>query len=233
MPAILTIDWDYFFNVDLNTRDFDFPQILDGRVKSIPDNSVWLSDETYKAPQSFDNRSFLRLIQALGKVSFHRAFVSENHGEMYNVVTEYVRKKDKNNDPIEIVNVDYHHDYSFNNGDKLCCDNWARLLAEKYPDTTIKWCKREDSVTTSFGCPVPVEDRTFDEVIKSLGVNHFDYVHLCRSDLYSPPLSDGKFNLLMTMIADCAGMRSPIVLDHLSDREEYFKYKELYRKECR
>lgn len=230
MSAILTIDWDYFFNVDLNTRDFDFPQITDGRVKSIPDNKVWLEDEIYKAPQSFDNKSFIRLIQTLEKVSIQAAFVSENHGEMFNVVTDYIRGEYKDTTSLEIVNIDYHHDYSYNNGENLCCDNWARLLTEKYPGTTIKWCKKEDSVITSFGCHVPVEKRTFNEVIKSLSVNHFDYIHLCRSDLYSPPLRDKKFDLLMDIIADAASMEEPLKMDHIiNPRKEYFEYRKLFK----
>lgn len=204
MKRILTIDWDYFFTSSLQVRDEFFPDIEDGSLSAIPDNEKW------KRVQFLDNvkkiqpdwnaiHQFtlaLKYMEIMPKIFFY----SENHGEMYNAI-KIIQEECPTDNLFYIVNVDFHHDYYYTNGEKPCCDNWLRLVHEKYPDTIMNWCSRKDSVQESFGInvckEVPIKTISLKTVCQALQKGEFDYIHLCRSDLFSPPIVDGDFTIML------------------------------------
>ena len=216
MPNILTIDWDYFFKASRKIRD-SFPPIPDGTVGAIPDNSLWLKhykDEYEEV--SIDSTSLTELIEVFyaGIPQIKFSFFSENHGEMLNVV-RFICDNLGDNTPVNITNVDYHHDFSFS-GFTPRCDNWGRLIQSD----SFEWCSRPDSDRQSFGFPItdyfPVIEVSFGEVIKRLYSGYYQYVHLCRSDLYSPPKEDFLFdNLRVTLVKNSADVLN---MEILSDR---------------
>lgn len=216
MPNILTIDWDYFFKASRKIRD-SFPPIPDGTVGAIPDNSLWLKhykDEYEEV--SIDSTSLTELIKVFyaGIPQIKFSFFSENHGEMLNVV-RFICDNLGDNTPVNITNVDYHHDFSFS-GFTPRCDNWGRLIQSD----SFEWCSRPDSDRQSFGFPItdyfPVIEVSFGEVIKRLYSGYYQYVHLCRSDLYSPPKEDFLFdNLRVTLVKNSADVLN---MEILSDR---------------
>lgn len=216
MPNILTIDWDYFFKASRKIRD-SFPPIPDGTVGAIPDNSLWLKhykDEYEEV--SIDSTSLTELIKVFyaGIPQIKFSFFSENHGEMLNVV-RFICDNIGDNTPVNITNVDYHHDFSFS-GFTPRCDNWGRLIQSD----SFEWCSRPDSDRQSFGFPItdyfPVIEVSFGEVIKRLYSGYYQYVHLCRSDLYSPPKEDFLFdNLRVTLVKNSADVLN---MEILSDR---------------
>lgn len=220
MPNILTIDWDYFFKASRKIRD-SFPPIPDGTVGAIPDNSLWLKhykDEYEEV--SIDSTSLAELIKVfyagIPKIKF--SFFSENHGEMLNVV-KFICDNLGDNTPVNITNVDYHHDFSFS-GFTPRCDNWGRLIQSD----SFEWCSRPDSDRQSFGFPItdyfPVIEVSFGEVIKRLYSGYYQYVHLCRSDLYSPPKEDFLFdNLRVTLVKNSADVLNMEILSDRSDIE--------------
>ncbi len=220
MPNILTIDWDYFFKASRKIRD-SFPPIPDGTVGAIPDNSLWLKhykDEYEEV--SIDSTSLTELIKVFyaGIPQIKFSFFSENHGEMLNVV-RFICDNLGDNTPVNITNVDYHHDFSFS-GFTPRCDNWGRLIQSD----SFEWCSRPDSDRQSFGFPItdyfPVIEVSFGEVIKRLYSGYYQYVHLCRSDLYSPPKEDFLFdNLRVTLVKNSADVLNMEILSDRSDIE--------------
>lgn len=220
MPNILTIDWDYFFKASRKIRD-SFPPIPDGTVGAIPDNSLWLKhykDEYEEV--SIDSTSLAELIKVfyadIPQIKF--SFFSENHGEMLNVV-KFICDNLGDSTPVNITNVDYHHDFSFS-GFTPRCDNWGRLIQSD----SFEWCSRPDSDRQSFGFPItdyfPVIEVSFGEVIKRLYIGYYQYVHLCRSDLYSPPKEDFLFdNLRVTLVKNSADVLNMEILSDRSDIE--------------
>ena len=218
MPNILTIDWDYFFKASRKTRD-SFPPIPDGTVGATPDNSLWLKH--YKDEYEevlIDSCSLAKLIQVfyVGIPQIKFSFFSENHGEMLNVV-RFICDNLRDDTLVNITNVDYHHDFSFS-GVTPRCDNWGRLIQSD----SVEWCSRSDSDRQSFGFPImdyfPGRDVSFGEVIEKLDSGYYQYIHLCRSDLYSPPKEDFLFdNLRTTLVKNSAGVLN---LETIPDRSD-------------
>lgn len=216
MSNILTIDWDYFFKASRKIRD-SFPKISDGALYSVPDNKLWLECPMKQVDVDKDSISLLEKALSNPNPIFSFSFFSENHGEVLNAVG-FIRKHIGDSSPLTITNVDFHHDYSYNGGSTPRCDNWARILKEKEPDTEFKWCRREDSVVTSFGEKVPIKRCYFINVLRNIQSGVYDYVHLCRSDLYSPPKGDFLFDSLRsTIVKNSAGI---LDMETLSDRSD-------------
>lgn len=192
--TLLTIDWDYFIDAPQEVRDRIFPRITEGFRDSIPDNSLWntVKSRTHK----FDMDAFERVYRAFrhcGQISNHiPLYASENHCEAY-----YIAKK---MGAERVINVDFHHDKGI--ASRMSCDSWMRILHEENPDIEYIWCKREDSVTTCFGAEVDCIYIDFDNIIHAIATASFDAVHLCRSDLYSPPVYDAMFGTLLKGIQE-------------------------------
>ena len=175
---ILTIDWDYFFNAPLSVRDEKFPDNPNGALDYKPDNSVWLN---FICPEvTFDKKSYTKIVRAIELLRFNSFSLTENHGEMYNFVKYLVNKKGV--DRLTITNIDYHHDYSYS-GSIPQCDNWFRLIDDIVP-CKKRWCKREDSITTTFGDKVPVEIVTFEQIVEELKNGEYDNIQF-RCSLYA------------------------------------------------
>lgn len=232
---VLTIDWDYLFKASREVRDNNFPEIEDGELNYLPDNSLWISSCAWNSDHSFDIEAYKQLFCAMCISNYNGFAVSENHGEVANFI-DYIKSLSSSIE-LEVTNIDYHHDYSYS-GSHPRCDNWARIVSEKYPDTKLLWCKREDSVTTSFGVEVPVEDVSFETILENLKSGYYQYVHICRSDLYSPPLnvSDDAFYSIVGMMysrspKDFAGHRNSVWGYQIQERYEVVEeYSDLYKK---
>lgn len=204
--TFVTIDWDFFNDYPRSARD-DFPPITDGNVGSVPDNTLWHNCDCLfnyrlipRSKERFSADKFDILMRALRSrldagLSIDRVFISENHGYAFRAV-ETCLLGHPDTTPISVYNIDYHHDYSYC-GTTLRCDNWMRLVQEKYPHAKLFWCGRRDSDETSFGERVPVEQidifKALYEVVKT---SPNLVIHVCRSDLYSPPAFDWAFNEL-------------------------------------
>lgn len=189
MNKLLTIDWDYFIDVSLKDRTDTFPPVTNGELSYCPDNSLW---DNVSCKMKLFRRDFERLLSSIYLCgTFNRAFVSENHGEVYNVFKECGGFS-------EIVNIDFHHDLYIGSS-RLCCDNWCTLLKKDY-DFNYYWVKRPDSVTTTFGEEVDALYISFNSVLRLIETGYFDTIHLCRSDLYSPPAFDKEFEKLKNLI---------------------------------
>lgn len=186
---LLTIDWDYFINVSFKDRTDVFPNNTNGELSCIPDNTLW---DNVSCKMKLFKKDFEKLCRSIfvGE-NFKCAFISENHGEVYNVFKERGGFN-------SIINMDFHHDL-YVGSSHLSCDNWCTLLKNEF-EFEYYWVKRPDSVTTTFGEEVEAVFTDFNVVLKLIEVGYFDTVHLCRSDLYTPPTFDKQFKELTNLI---------------------------------
>lgn len=187
---LLTIDWDFFINASLEERTVNFPRVPDGEIGCKPNNSLWNTSDFKAGLYKNDLSDIVSSILKMNK-SFDKFYISENHGEVYNIFEECSGFK-------SIVNIDFHHDMYLGTS-HICCDNWCTHLKNKY-NFEYFWVKRTDSVTSTFGEEVDAKAISFYRVLKLIESGYFKTIHLCRSDLYSPPKFDSEFNYLMNSI---------------------------------
>ena len=194
--TLLTIDWDYFIDASLEVRDNIFPRVTEGFKDSVPDNSLW--NEVPHPTYGFDLLSFERLHKAFyngakNTDSSIPVYYSENHCEAYYAFIQSGADYNK------LINVDFHHDMGIE--PQLSCDDWARRLTNDYP-VDYYWVNRVDSVTTCFGVEVPAKILSFDDLLTTISEGKIDAIHICRSDLYSPPPYDAWFNSLLSELSE-------------------------------
>ena len=229
MSNILTIDWDYFFTASLNTRN-KFPNVPNGELNSVPDSNAWfecLNDKDV-CMVKLDEESLEdlegRII--LSEKYYNFCFLSENHGEMVNII-KFIRDNLNDKSSLTITNLDFHHDYSYS-GSVARCDNWSRIIKSQDPENiNLEWCCRSDSVRTSFGVyvcnEVPIKPITFNKVMDNVSRGVYDYIHLCRSDLYSPPIAEFAFTALYDLM--CKKSIGTLKMENIIDR---YALSELY-----
>ena len=183
MKRILSIDFDYFIDTDIHTRNTKFP---DGVEKSKHLNlSSW-----YYAHQKFPNLIHIGVIEEfhnvymfLSKLKKGKVLIADSHRDiikLFNHIPLY--------ENLEVVHIDFHHDCYISSGAKLDCANWVRHLKSEKPDTHIVWYRREDSELESLEGEYPYPHTT-DLVLEG----EFDYIFLCFSPEWTPPHLDFYF----------------------------------------
>lgn len=191
---ILSIDFDYFIDTDLDTRNNHFP---DGSDNIDPEVLAKQWEDHYKAyPQLKDIgviKSYNELVEHIRKGDYYledNKFIADSHGEIYNIL-----KNIPEHESIEIVNVDFHHDYYhyFSHDNDLNCGNWVRKLYENRNDAKITWCKRSDSDIRTLDGQFP---HTITDNITSLLDREYDIIFLCLSPEWTPPHLYELFHIL-------------------------------------
>ena len=110
--------------------------------------------------------------------------------------------------------MDFHHDmyYYHDSTNPVNCGNWVRELLKVRPNMKYYWIKREDSETTLLGGDeIPESSILPFDRLKELD---FDYVYICRSDIWSPPHLDSKFDFISRM---CSAYVRTETMDSLND----------------
>lgn len=197
MAAILSIDFDYFLDVSAKERDCYFPQGSD----EIPDDLLALMwKECYVKYPELANVSVINDFDILKEYLLTLSLPKENVDvyDSHKFIQKLINRISKE-DPIYVVNIDFHHDYYhyFTGSDEYNCGNWLRRLLEERPETKIKWIRRKDSQIYSLDGEFPFE-HTDD--IKSICNEKFDYVFLCKSPEWSPPHLTEKFEELISIL---------------------------------
>lgn len=174
MKRILSIDFDYFIGTDIDTRNFKFPDGED--LTDVCD--LWVNHyvkypeiEEIGVTPTFD--SFCEYLKTLTK---GKVLISNSHRDIAFLFTLI------ENEELEVINIDFHHDNYITGGSKLDCANWVRHLMNVFPNTKFTWIKREDSeVASLFGdFPYPMTDDLNIE-------GEFDYIFICLSPEWTPP----------------------------------------------
>ncbi len=219
MKIFLTFDWDFFINASAQERDEAFPSgDLECQAQNDPHicNQVW--SELYQNVFPPINLIGVRREEfgyALSMCSSHsgKSCVSRNHQEMYSLVMNNTQP----NDEFEVINFDFHHDlYCYSVGNSVNCSNWVSKLMSERPHMRYTWVRNTDSQMSSLGIESVAElDRvqtmtfdTFTRAYKEAGP--VELVHLCRSDVWSPPHLDHHFKTLALALSaneECARIR--------------------------
>ena len=177
MKRILSIDFDYFIDTDLDTRNLKFPDGEDEMPKEELEN-LW--NYFYnKYPEIADIgviKPFFTFCEDLTNLHRGAVYVAESHKEIARFFPVLETEKH-----LEVVNIDFHHDNYAGRG-KIDCSNWVRHLKDLIPNAHIKWIRREDSETASLFGDFPYE-HTEDLTLEG----QFDYIFVCFSPEWTPP----------------------------------------------
>ena len=189
---ILSIDFDYFIDTDINTRNDKFP---DG-VDEIPEDDLdKLWTQFYiRFPEvqdlKIDMETFKICHNNLSCLRFGKVLIADSHKEIAKIFPLISAE-----DELEVINIDFHHDNYISSGSKIDCANWLRHLKELKPNTQVEWIRREDSELESLEGRFPYH-HTKDLVIEG----EFDYIFLCFSPEWTPPHLRPYFNDLVTAV---------------------------------
>lgn len=224
---ILSIDWDYFINVDIKTRLSQFP---DGGNENLPyfiQNIIWgskyISNEYTQSIEHVGVREkdYNLIIKILkNQLPNIPVDLGISHKGIYMFIEELL-KNTSTITTLDIINIDFHHDL-YGIGEGLNCGNWMNKVLEKkgeykkLKNINYIWIKCEDSEENYKGKYKPKIMKL--EEIKEF---KFDGVYICRSDMWSPPHLDDYFTRLVRSIYKGDEY---ILLDELAGRfDEYFK----------
>lgn len=209
MKKFLSIDWDYFIDASAVERALKFP---DGGNENLPldiQSIIW-QIRYHDNPDILSIKvhdHFSRIIKVLAKFlmftprnpvdSKHKVLASKNISHKY--AYQFILDRTQPGEHFEVYNIDFHHDmyYYSDSCDPVNCGNWVRELLKERPGMQYYWVKREDSETSLLG-----GDEIPENIIvpfEKVEEQDFDYVFMCRSDMWSPPHLDSKFEVLCNL----------------------------------
>lgn len=205
MKRFLSIDFDYFVDADTETRMMYFP---DGGAESMSNgvkDFVWASryaSSDGKLGEINVKRKDYSLLRRICSTYVGKCMIAESHKHMYDFVLEHTNPGEY----FEVYNIDYHHDlYGTEYDVDLTCGNWVKMLYRVRPNMTYIWVGQSDS-----DCEVSRNSDTEEYPMHSIDQlyevepiisNFFDYVFMCRSDMWSPPHLDPKFTAVAKLLS--------------------------------
>lgn len=188
---VLSIDWDYFQNTNLNILHH-YPDGIDHSTEL--SELIWSCKyEIYpylKNDITLMETEYNNLRHILGKqASTCPVMIANSHVHAFDFIQE--NKKDK----INITNIDMHHDI-INENPERDCGNWLKELLMK--KAKLKWI----SNPISFDMYKIQKDKDLLHAINSIHAGtsldvikneSYDIIFLARSDTWSPPHLDKYF----------------------------------------
>lgn len=219
---VLSIDIDFFQNVDYNTLSECYPDGHDyGAMLSA---IVWASH--YSNPNeakrlndvTCPDESLNTLKHILGRqLQSTPVFISQSHLDIYKFIHDKLKLHHAKF--LEVVNIDMHHDMFTDNVDTVDCGNWAHHIRQEVP-TRFTWISHDISEEVMDYSVI----QDLDEVnivkndLHSIEDMRFDAIFLCRSDAWYPPHLDNKFNELVECLSNFYQLK---VSDRLISRDSY------------
>lgn len=189
---ILSIDFDYFIDTDMETRLMYFPDGNDNLSEQL-NKFIW--DNCYRCKEDLKQlgviKDFEFMCNFLQTLTPRRVLVADSHREIEKFFSEVAPDED-----VELINIDFHHDMFVTGGNKLDCGNWLRFFADIKPDAKITWVKREDSDHESLFGKFPFNETT--DITEIQG--EFDLVFICFSSPWTPPHLYEKFLEMVSCI---------------------------------
>lgn len=208
---VLSIDWDYFQRVSVDTMRDCYPDGLDV--------STWLSEITWGNHYATDsdrinqiglmNSEYETLISILLRQDKScPVMIANSHVNAYDFILKHLADNEK----ISLVNVDMHHDL-INDNENVDCGNWiGKLIAEGRVGCmrdNLKWIHNPVSFSmydidptdgTEFGKLLARLDG--GDTLQNIRNEKYDLIFLARSDTWSPPHLDDQFNLLVNIMRE-------------------------------
>lgn len=199
---VLSVDWDYFINATLEQRLMMFP---DGGNEKLPDSIsdiIWAAryaEQKELSKIGLDNSGYNKLKKIIKRYCNPdtKVFIADSHSRAYDFIKEH-----DTGDEIDIVNIDFHHDYyncqsevdkKHTTEEDVNCGNWVRLLIDNDDRISYTWVCREDSdlserleFSPNFCGYKMIEDLLEES-------EPYDLLFICRSSVWSPPHLDHYF----------------------------------------
>lgn len=183
---ILSIDFDYFIDTNMETRMMCFP---DGHDNFSPALTQFIWNSRYDFHDNIRNlgviEDYNKMCDFLKNRSVGRVLIADSHRGIEKFFSEVSPDED-----LEIINIDFHHDMYITGGNTLDCGNWLRFLADLKPDTNIKWVMREDSDTEALTGEFPYPTTTDISEVQG----EFDLIFICFSSPWTPPHLKPRFD---------------------------------------
>ena len=182
---ILSIDFDYFVDTDMETRMMCFP---DGHDNFTPALTKFIWDMKYDFHENLKDIGLIpdydKMCTLLKGLRGARVRFADSHREIESFFREI-----KPDEDLELINIDFHHDMYITGGNELDCGNWLRFLVDLKPDAKITWVRREDSDVESLSGSFPYYHTTDISEVQG----EFDLIFLCFSSPWTPPHLFNKF----------------------------------------
>lgn len=198
---VLSIDFDYFQNVDAETLVTCYPDGID-----LPTETTLLTWCTYycnsrtkeKLEKVTIKRKELCELKRIIKQQAKRCpvLVMNSHKHIYNFIKSNMAQH--SNEKLWITNIDMHHDMFSENID-LDCGNWISHIKKEYENTSLEWIAPRNALKM-----YDIDTEEFRKVIKNsiadMRYKEYDIIFLCRSDNWLPPHLDNEFHKLLKVI---------------------------------
>lgn len=203
MSKVLSIDFDFFQEVDKETLN-EYPDGCDLSTKL--SEIVWGSRCAKSNPNcekilsvQLAKSLYYQMLSILSKQSSDiPVLIAQSHVNIFDFLLDI---KDENPEqPLEIINVDLHHDL-FNDNPDLDCGNWLKHIKDMYEDTIIHWIARPISME----CYAIRDEDKLGKLVETdfskIKDMQFDAIFICRSDPWLPPHLDKYFDRLVELCA--------------------------------
>ena len=188
---ILSIDFDFFIDTDLVTREIMFPDGVDEKPKEVLDKEWEYFYNKYPHIKDIGVIfSHAIMCHSLKKLTKGTVLIAESHKDIA-VIIERLNMSDE----VEVINYDFHHDNYISGGMIIDCANWVRHLMDIIPNTKFEWRHRIDSVVTSLMGDFPYDKTLSDEIFTDID-GEFDYIFICFSPEWTPPHLRDKYEEL-------------------------------------
>jgi hypothetical protein len=210
MKRILSIDWDYFVDVNDKERTLLFPdggtEFISGTLSDMIWGMRYLDSIRFneKSPNEFRKLTDIPIkpeYKKLRKVirdqdSSVPVMVVDSHSH----IVQFLEDVYPDETDFEIYNIDFHHDiYGTSRGEDINCGNWLRILIESGKVSKVVWVRDKDSDMYEKDKSLGVEDVLDFDVLVGLG---FEVIYLCRSCVWSPPHLDKWFISIFNLLKD-------------------------------
>lgn len=195
---VLSIDFDYFQKASADTlRNYPDGHDFCGELSS----TIWAThyaQHDLKDDVKLANGELLKMKNIiLNQPESINGFVSHTHLHIYDFIHQNVPL----DEPLEVVNIDMHHDM-FNDNEEVDCGNWLSHISKEYDNFKLKWIANKASKSVYGISKSEQLDKLVETKLDSIKNEKFDLIFLCRSDMWLPPHLDHAFidlaNIVMT-----------------------------------
>ena len=205
---VLSIDWDYFVDADIDFRLKYFPDGNEG-ISSILQNNIWgshygnSSEELLSVGLLDCYSEFLEDIS--DSLAIHvpsEIMVVESHRHIYEAIHSVQKRLRRKF--LDLTNIDFHHDvYNPFCNHMVDCGNWLNHIMREFPVGSSSygyskyyWIGQDTSDVDIVAGDPNVEGKlvySTDMLDVDVRNTEWDLVFLCRSDMWSPPHLDKYF----------------------------------------
>ena len=207
---VLSIDFDYFQNVDAETVMYypdghDLPSSLSATIWAHHYANEQEEKRIRTVSINEERINELKDVLSYNAEDDKPVMIAQSHVMIHDFIMEHYKKEKCN--AVEIVNIDMHHDM-FNDNEKLDCGNWISHVVKAIPKYQLTWIANPISKEVyGLGKNFNHLLQTDFECIKN---KDFDIIFLCRSDIWTPPHLDNDFADLYNFILKWYG---PVLVD--------------------